>query len=178
MAAVCSWKMSKCWIGEITSITTRCPFLGAMSTDGLPIHLTIGTTSILWMWFFLQIVILSRCVISLVLILLYLSNLTSSHGVARSTIEEYSDENCKLAQRILSCISESLGLPPQFLVEAVGEPSQNIVINYYPPCPQPDLTLGLQVPSAFHDWCFLSICTTSTFQKRDSKADLFFEGLV
>jgi len=33
----------------------------------------------------------------------------------RSTIEEYSDETCKLAQRILSCISESLGLPPQFL---------------------------------------------------------------
>nr|QCP71067.1 flavone synthase [Pohlia nutans] len=62
----------------------------------------------------------------------------------RSTIEEFSDETSKLAQRLLGFISESLGLPAQFLEEAVGEPSQNIVINFYPPCPQPDLTLGLQ----------------------------------
>ncbi|KAG0620488.1 hypothetical protein M758_4G220000 [Ceratodon purpureus] len=62
----------------------------------------------------------------------------------RSTMEEFSDETCKLAQRLLGFISESLGLPTEFLVDAIGEPAQNIVINYYPPCPQPHLTLGLQ----------------------------------
>lgn len=60
-------------------------------------------------------------------------------------MEEFSDETCKLAQRLLGFISESLGLQTQYLVDAIGEPAQNIVINYYPPCPQPHLTLGLQV---------------------------------
>jgi isopenicillin N synthase-like dioxygenase len=65
----------------------------------------------------------------------------------RSSMEEFSDETCKLARRILGHISESLGLPTQFLEDAVGEPAQNIVINYYPTCPQPQLTLGLQAHS-------------------------------
>jgi isopenicillin N synthase-like dioxygenase len=49
-----------------------------------------------------------------------------------------------LAQRLLSLISESLGLKPTYIQEVIGEPYQNISLNFYPPCPQPDLTLGLQ----------------------------------
>lgn len=60
-------------------------------------------------------------------------------------MEEYSHETRKLAERILGLISESLGLESQCLVDAIGEPYQNITINYYPACPQPHLTLGLQV---------------------------------
>ena len=57
---------------------------------------------------------------------------------------EYSDAMVGLAGRILQLISESLGLPLSFIGEAIGEVYQNITISYYPPCPQPDLALGLQ----------------------------------
>jgi hypothetical protein len=60
-------------------------------------------------------------------------------------VEEYSNETNKLARRLLRLISESLGLEPSVIEDAIGDPSQNITINYYPPCPQPHLTLGLQV---------------------------------
>jgi hypothetical protein len=60
-------------------------------------------------------------------------------------VEEYSHETNKLARRLLRLISESLGLEPSVIEDAIGDPSQNITINYYPPCPQPHLTLGLQV---------------------------------
>ncbi|KAK2995147.1 hypothetical protein RJ640_002400 [Escallonia rubra] len=65
----------------------------------------------------------------------------------REVMVEYSDHMKALAQKLLGLISESLGLPSSCIEEAVGEFYQNISINYYPPCPQPDLTLGLQAHS-------------------------------
>ncbi|KAI5083376.1 hypothetical protein GOP47_0003119 [Adiantum capillus-veneris] len=62
----------------------------------------------------------------------------------RQTIKEYSEHMKLLAQRLLSLISESLGLKPSYIQDAIGELYQNISLNYYPPCPQPELTLGLQ----------------------------------
>ena len=56
----------------------------------------------------------------------------------------YSDERKGLAQKLMGLISKSLGLRESYIEEAVGELYQNITISYYPPCPQPDLTLGLQ----------------------------------
>ncbi|GKE28897.1 probable 2-oxoglutarate-dependent dioxygenase ANS [Tanacetum coccineum] len=49
-----------------------------------------------------------------------------------------------LAQKLLGLISTSLGLSSLFIEEAMGELYQNITISYYPSCPQPELTLGLQ----------------------------------
>ena len=63
----------------------------------------------------------------------------------RSTVLKYSDEALRLAQRLLGCISESLGEETTYVQEALGEPSQNILMNYYCPCPQPELALGLMV---------------------------------
>lgn len=57
---------------------------------------------------------------------------------------EYSDHMKVLAQKILGLISESLGLQSSCIEESVGEFYQNITVSYYPPCPQPELTLGLQ----------------------------------
>ncbi|KAL2650244.1 hypothetical protein R1flu_018372 [Riccia fluitans] len=65
----------------------------------------------------------------------------------RETVLEYSEQMKLLAEMILGLISESLGLPPSHLREGLGEPSQNVSVNYYPPCPQPELTLGLQAHS-------------------------------
>ncbi|RDX79607.1 putative 2-oxoglutarate-dependent dioxygenase ANS, partial [Mucuna pruriens] len=62
----------------------------------------------------------------------------------RDTMARYSDEMKGLAQKLLALISESLGLRGSCIEEAVGEFYQNITISYYPPCPEPDLTLGLQ----------------------------------
>lgn len=49
-----------------------------------------------------------------------------------------------LAVKLLSLISESLGLPSSCIKDSIGEFYQNITVSYYPPCPQPELTLGLQ----------------------------------
>ncbi|XP_052174002.1 jasmonate-induced oxygenase 1 isoform X2 [Diospyros lotus] len=65
----------------------------------------------------------------------------------REVVVEYSDHMKALAQRLLRFVSESLGLPPSCIEESVGEFYQNITISYYPPCPQPELTLGLQAHS-------------------------------
>ena len=57
---------------------------------------------------------------------------------------EYSDCMKALAQKLLAFMSESLGLPASCIEDAVGDFYQNITVSYYPPCPQPELTLGLQ----------------------------------
>ncbi|KAG8635145.1 jasmonate-induced oxygenase 4 isoform X3 [Manihot esculenta] len=62
----------------------------------------------------------------------------------REVVGKYSDEMKVLAQKLLGLISESVGLPSSCIEDSVGEFYQNITISYYPPCPQPDLTLGLQ----------------------------------
>jgi isopenicillin N synthase-like dioxygenase len=60
-------------------------------------------------------------------------------------IMEYSDEIIKLQRRLFRLISENLGLEADYLEEALGEPHQNLLINYYCPCPQPELALGVRV---------------------------------
>ncbi|XP_051116340.1 jasmonate-induced oxygenase 4 [Andrographis paniculata] len=62
----------------------------------------------------------------------------------REVVAEYSDRMNSLAEKLLGLISETLGLPSPCIKDAVGEFYQNITVSYYPPCPQPELTLGLQ----------------------------------
>ncbi|XP_021728038.1 probable 2-oxoglutarate-dependent dioxygenase ANS [Chenopodium quinoa] len=65
----------------------------------------------------------------------------------RNVVEEYSEQMKLLAQKLMALISESLGLPSSCIEDAVGEFYQNITVSYYPSCPQPELTLGLQAHS-------------------------------
>ncbi|GMN27252.1 hypothetical protein TIFTF001_001554 [Ficus carica] len=65
----------------------------------------------------------------------------------RRVVAEYADRAAALARELLGLVSESLGLPTRCVEERVGEFYQNITISYYPPCPQPELTLGLQAHS-------------------------------
>lgn len=64
--------------------------------------------------------------------------------VNRKVVADYSDQMNDLAEKLLQLISESLGLPSSCIRDTISEFYQNITVSYYPPCPQPELTLGLQ----------------------------------
>eukprot|EP00249_Psilotum_nudum_P019012 c27062_g1_i1 orf=30-1169(-) len=70
----------------------------------------------------------------------------------RETMEEYSEHVVKLCENLLAAISSSLQLSPTALKEAFsGNGKDGIAlcmrVNFYPPCPQPELTLGLSAHS-------------------------------
>nr|AAC68585.1 mutant flavanone 3-hydroxylase [Arabidopsis thaliana] len=58
--------------------------------------------------------------------------------------EEYSERLMSLACKLLEVLSEAMGLEKESLTNACVDMDQKIVVNYYPKCPQPDLTLGLK----------------------------------
>nr|AGT79807.1 flavanone 3-hydroxylase [Emblica officinalis] len=58
--------------------------------------------------------------------------------------ERYSDALMGLACRLLGVLSEAMGLETEALTKACVDMDQKMVINFYPKCPQPDLTLGLK----------------------------------
>ncbi|GKV18124.1 hypothetical protein SLEP1_g28545 [Rubroshorea leprosula] len=62
----------------------------------------------------------------------------------RAVTEEYSEKLMRLACKLLEVLSEAMGLEKEALTKACVDMDQKVVINYYPKCPQPDLTLGLK----------------------------------
>eukprot|EP01018_Ginkgo_biloba_P016780 Gb_35874 [translate_table: standard] len=60
------------------------------------------------------------------------------------TMDEYSRQVFKLWERLMQALSVGLGLHQDSLNEAVGGDKMEITfaINYYPPCPQPELAFG------------------------------------
>ncbi|PRQ47414.1 Naringenin,2-oxoglutarate 3-dioxygenase [Rosa chinensis] len=62
----------------------------------------------------------------------------------RDVTKQYSDELMGLACRLLEVLSEAMGLEKEALTKACVDMDQKVVVNYYPKCPQPDLTLGLK----------------------------------
>ncbi|KAK9275208.1 hypothetical protein L1049_022470 [Liquidambar formosana] len=61
----------------------------------------------------------------------------------REEVSKYSTEARGLVLRLLELISESLGLQRDYIDKALGKHGQHMALNYYPPCPQPELTYGL-----------------------------------
>ncbi|CAL9235999.1 unnamed protein product [Arabidopsis halleri] len=64
----------------------------------------------------------------------------------RELIEEYGEEVRTLCERLIETLSESLGLEPNHLMKALGGENKvgaSLRTNFYPKCPQPQLTLGL-----------------------------------
>nr|ACR56689.1 flavanoe 3-hydroxylase [Scutellaria viscidula] len=62
----------------------------------------------------------------------------------RSMTEAYSEQLMNLACQLLEVLSEAIGLEKDALSKACVNMDQKIVVNFYPKCPQPDLTLGLK----------------------------------
>ena len=60
------------------------------------------------------------------------------------TTKKYSDSLMGLACKLLEVLSEAMGLEKEALTKACVDMDQKVVVNYYPKCPQPDLTLGLK----------------------------------
>ncbi|KAK1324291.1 Naringenin,2-oxoglutarate 3-dioxygenase [Acorus calamus] len=61
----------------------------------------------------------------------------------REVVGEYSKKARELSLKLMEAISESLGLHRDHMVKALGKQAQHMAVNYYPPCPQPELTYGL-----------------------------------
>ncbi|XP_051129468.1 protein DOWNY MILDEW RESISTANCE 6-like [Andrographis paniculata] len=74
----------------------------------------------------------------------YMPDWPSMPPTFRDVASNYCTEVRKLGFRLQEFIAESLGLPKDALWKIFGtEQAQHMSMNYYPPCPQPDLTYGL-----------------------------------
>ncbi|KAF7139490.1 hypothetical protein RHSIM_Rhsim07G0247500 [Rhododendron simsii] len=62
----------------------------------------------------------------------------------RAVTESYSENLMGLACKLLGVLSEAMGLETEALTNACVDMDQKVVVNFYPKCPQPDLTLGLK----------------------------------
>ncbi|XP_073028797.1 protein DOWNY MILDEW RESISTANCE 6-like [Primulina eburnea] len=61
----------------------------------------------------------------------------------KDVVSSYCNEVRQLGLRLQEAISESLGLDKDNLKNILGEQGQHMAINYYPACPEPELTYGL-----------------------------------
>lgn len=62
----------------------------------------------------------------------------------RAVTEAYSEQLMGLGCKLVEVLSEGMGLENDALSKACLDMDQKIVVNFYPKCPQPNLTLGLK----------------------------------
>ncbi|MCL7039597.1 hypothetical protein MKW94_025127 [Papaver nudicaule] len=67
----------------------------------------------------------------------------------RETMESYTSEVSKLALTLLEMMGKALSIEAGVMAEVFEGGMQAIRMNYYPPCPQPDLVMGVTPHSDF-----------------------------
>ncbi|GMJ14816.1 SENESCENCE-RELATED GENE 1, senescence-related gene 1 [Hibiscus trionum] len=65
----------------------------------------------------------------------------------RETLEAYCVEMKHLSMKLLDLMAQALGMDPNDMRVLFEEGYQGIRMNYYPPCPQPELAIGLNAHS-------------------------------
>ncbi|KAK6917262.1 Non-hem dioxygenase N-terminal domain [Dillenia turbinata] len=70
------------------------------------------------------------------------------------TLEAYSLEAKNLAMTILTQMAKTLGMKTEEMTQLFNDGMQTMRMNYYPPCPEPDIAIGLTPHS---DACALTI---------------------
>ncbi|KAK4415993.1 protein DOWNY MILDEW RESISTANCE 6 [Sesamum alatum] len=73
----------------------------------------------------------------------YVPEWPSTPSSFKHIVSNYCMEVRQLGFRLQEDISESLGLDKECLKNILGEQGQHMAMNYYPACPQPELTYGL-----------------------------------
>ncbi|KAF7830805.1 protein DOWNY MILDEW RESISTANCE 6 [Senna tora] len=73
----------------------------------------------------------------------YLPHWPSNPPSFKETVRNYCTEVRELGLRIQEYIAQSLGLEKDYIKQVLGEQGQHMAVNYYPPCPEPELTYGL-----------------------------------
>jgi len=56
----------------------------------------------------------------------------------------FARETRKVLETLLDVVSTELRLVPSYFRDLFGDFEQTMRVNYYPPCPQPELVLGLR----------------------------------
>ncbi|XP_059656353.1 protein DOWNY MILDEW RESISTANCE 6-like [Cornus florida] len=73
----------------------------------------------------------------------YMPEWPSNPSSFKDIVRNYCTEVRELGFRLQEAISESLGLDKDYIKNVLGEQGQHMAVNYYPPCPEPELTYGL-----------------------------------
>ncbi|KAJ4773840.1 2-oxoglutarate (2OG) and Fe(II)-dependent oxygenase superfamily protein [Rhynchospora pubera] len=61
----------------------------------------------------------------------------------KEIMSTYCTQVRQLGFRLFGYISEGLGLETDYIENVLGEQEQHLAVNYYPQCPEPELTYGL-----------------------------------